>query len=91
MNKVTICSSIVALLYFSYLGIKGAKGPRERRFFIRASVVAWVGIFSIVCLDCYVLHGGWVTKVMLGLVAFWSFFGLKRMQHQIRHLENVDA
>jgi predicted Abi (CAAX) family protease len=87
ISTVTIASSIAAVLCYVYFNIKDTKGPRERRFFIRASFVALAGIFSIVCLDCYVLHGSLAMKVVIGLLSFWSFFRLKRMQRQIRELE----
>lgn len=90
LNEMVIGGILGFFCYF-YFGIKDTKGPRERGFFVGGSVVVWVGLFSLVPLDIYVLHWDWAMKLLLSVVSFWGFFGLKRMQRQIRLAERPNA
>lgn len=45
-----ILAAVIGGAYASYVNIRNARGPRERRFVMRACAVGWLMVFSMLAL-----------------------------------------
>ncbi len=74
--------SIVGTLVFNYLIVRKTESPLERRFMIRASVVAWVSIIFFAVLDSGLPSLHWAAG--MGAIFVFAFTGVRAKQIQIR-------
>ena len=77
--------TIAGSLALNYLIIRKTKGPKERRFMIRASLASWTGIvfFAVLAAGFPRLHLG----TGMGAIGVICFAGVRSKQLEIRRLE----
>ena len=69
----------------TYLSIKNTSGPRERKFMVRVSIVAWIAI-TIFLVLLYVLPNPyrWLIWIPYGITLPLAVVALNRKQRAIR-------
>jgi hypothetical protein len=74
-----------------YCSYKRAKGPRERRFVVRASIalIAFIGALFALLFFCPQLRSWWLLPYVIILTAGISY--LNRRQNAIRREEQPNA
>ena len=69
----------------TYASIKNTEGPRERKFMVRAAIVAWVGItLFLVLLFVLPTPYRWLIWIPYGVALPLAIVSLNRKQQAIR-------
>ena len=77
--------TIAGTLALNYLIVRKTKGPKERRFMIRASLASWAAILSIAVLAASFPRLHLATGV--GAIGIFCFAGVRSKQLEIRRTE----
>jgi hypothetical protein len=73
----------------NFLMVRNAKGPKERRFLMRASIAGWLGIIILALADAFFprLH----LSTGTGVILIFVFGGVRAKQLRIRQAEAANA
>ena len=72
----------------TYCGIKNTRGPKEKKFMIKASLICWL-VVSIFLVLLFVLPAPfkWMIWIPYGPLLVWGITVSNRMQRKIREEE----
>ena len=73
----------------NFLMVRNAKGPKERRFLMRASIAGWLGVIILALADAFFprLH----LSTGTGVILIFVFGGVRSKQLRIRQAEAANA
>lgn len=86
---------VVTLILFamaSYLNVKHAQGPKERRFVVRACVSMWTLIIALLLSLTFLPQPyNFIAMVLIMVIFPLQVYRWSTMHQLIRHIDEIDA